>query len=131
MGKKSSKYFLNLEKRQYNKKYLTRPNDTEGNHGNILEGNDTILQEQVKFYSNLYISSLTDNTNADIVTTENQYVGENIEHNTLNNDEQTHIDNMHITESEIFKCKKMQKPQEMMVFLRNFICFFGMILNSI
>ena len=61
-GEKSTKYFLNLEKRNHIKKHMRRLNINES----VTTDSLTILSEQKLFYQNLYMSGRneTDNRNA-------------------------------------------------------------------
>ena len=55
-GEKNTKYFLNLEKRHFNKKiieHLTLAND------NVVNTDSEILEEEKSFYQNLYSSANT------------------------------------------------------------------------
>ena len=52
MGEKSSKYFLNLEKHNYNKKALLR---LRLDNGKIIQHQPAILQEQMKFYKKKFV----------------------------------------------------------------------------
>ena len=54
-GERNSKYFLNLEKRNYNIKYIKKIVTADGS--TVVTPND-ILREQSRFYSNLYTSKL-------------------------------------------------------------------------
>ena len=53
-GEKCTKYFLNLEKRNYNSKNLDR---LETQHGNIVTEPQEILHEQKTFYQKLYTTT--------------------------------------------------------------------------
>ena len=58
-GEKNTKYFLNMEKRHFNKKTIKQlQSDKKG----VINTDDQILQEAKSFYQNLY-SSLTDQAN--------------------------------------------------------------------
>ena len=50
-GEKNTKYFLNLEKRNYNKKVITKLKKSDGTE--IIDPNH-ILREEENFYTNLY-----------------------------------------------------------------------------
>ena len=56
-GEKPSKYFLNLEKRNYNMKVI---NKLVNNNGEIITEANEILKEQYDFYRKLYTSNVTD-----------------------------------------------------------------------
>ena len=58
-GEKSTKYFLNLEKRNYNQKCIKK---LIGNNGSEITGQNEIIEEQRRFYEDLYSSKLK-NTN--------------------------------------------------------------------
>ena len=58
---KNSKYFFNLEKRNYNMKYIKKLLTSNGNEITSPNG---ILQEEVSFYSKLYTSNIADSHNA-------------------------------------------------------------------
>ncbi len=60
-GEKSSKYFLNLEKRNYNNKVINKLEDSK-NH--IVTDPNIILNKEKEFYQNLY-SSKVDNNKVD------------------------------------------------------------------
>lgn len=65
-GEKNSKYFLNLEKRNYNTKYIKKlilPNNDEVTNPNL------ILDEERKFYKKLYTSTLDGGDSSGIETT--------------------------------------------------------------
>ena len=53
-GEKNTKYFLNMEKRNYNKRYIKK---LETGYGLEITDPSEILNEQKKFYSDLYSSS--------------------------------------------------------------------------
>ncbi len=57
-GEKSSKYFLNLEKRNYNNKVINKLKDSK-NH--IVTDPNLILNEEKEFYQNLYSSKVDSN----------------------------------------------------------------------
>ena len=61
-GEKSTKYFLNLEKRNFENKHMKAIINSEGRMINNSEG---ILKEQASFYHKLYTSNknMTDDTN--------------------------------------------------------------------
>ena len=69
-NEKNSKYFLNLEKRNYNtkciKKLLT-------DKGSITDEKD-ILKEEKRFYQNLYNSNKSTIDTADLINIENQFL---------------------------------------------------------
>ena len=50
-GEKNTKYFLNLEKRNYNKKVITKLKKSDGTE---LTDPNHILREEENFYTNLY-----------------------------------------------------------------------------
>jgi hypothetical protein len=54
-GEKNTKYFLNLEKKNYLNKIIS---SLEIN-GKIISNNTEISKEQTKFYKNLYTENLT------------------------------------------------------------------------
>ena len=56
-GEKSSKYFLNLEKRNYNERYMKSLINSQGL---LITEPSEILNEQAKFYEGLYTSSRMD-----------------------------------------------------------------------
>ena len=55
-GEKNTKYFLNLEKRNYNKNVITKLKKSDGTE--ITDPNH-ILREEEKFYTNLYSSEIS------------------------------------------------------------------------
>ena len=57
-GEKNTKYFLNLEKQNYNLKYIKKliTNETTA----LIKPNE-ILEEERRFYRNLYSTRLPDN----------------------------------------------------------------------
>ena len=59
-GEKNSKYFFNLEKRNYNIKYIKKLITSDGNEITTPDG---ILQEEVSFYSKLYASNVNNHHN--------------------------------------------------------------------
>ena len=61
-GEKNSKYFLNLEKRNYNEKYMKSVINSQGL--NITDATE-ILNEQAKYYKGLYTSSKNDGSQCD------------------------------------------------------------------
>ena len=64
-GEKPSKYFLNLQKRNFNKKVVNKLSI----NGSLVTNPSEILKEQVKFYEQLYTSNLGKETE-DIVVKE-------------------------------------------------------------
>ena len=62
-GEKSTKYFLNLEKRNYNKKVISR---LRTKHNGITIKPDEIAKEQRQFYKALYSSKITADENEDL-----------------------------------------------------------------
>jgi exonuclease III len=54
-GEKNSSYFFNLEKHHFSKKCITKLQKMDGN---IVTGSGPVLEEEVKFYSNLYSSCI-------------------------------------------------------------------------
>ena len=67
MVKKNTKYFLNLEKRNYNStciKKLINKNDQE------ITNVKNIIHEQENFYKDLYSSKLEDNQSTTVITNE-------------------------------------------------------------
>ena len=56
-GKRSNKYFLNLEKRNYSKKPVSK---LKLQNGSVLTNQFDILEEQSKFYQTLYNSQKSD-----------------------------------------------------------------------
>ena len=58
-GEKSSKFFFNLEKRNYINKVITKVNL----EGNIVSEPNLVIKEMRKYYKNLYSSKLSDNSN--------------------------------------------------------------------
>ena len=64
-GEKASKYFLNLQKRNFNKKVVNKLSI----NGSLVTNPSEILKEQVKFYEQLYTSNLGKETE-DIVVKE-------------------------------------------------------------
>ena len=65
-GEKNSKYFLNLEKRNYNSKYIKKVIKTNGVE---ISEPSQILQEQQEFYTNLYKSRCSGQPNFDLMDT--------------------------------------------------------------
>ena len=65
-GEKNSKYFLNLEKRNYNSKYIKKVIKTNGVE---ISDPSQILQEQQEFYTNLYKSRCSGQPNFDLMDT--------------------------------------------------------------
>ena len=63
-GEKNTSYFFDFEKRQYSKKCISK---LRNDNGDIISGNDAILEEEVKFYSNLYTSSINYGNNNNIL----------------------------------------------------------------
>ena len=57
MGEKNTKYFINLEKRNYNSKYIKK---LIKNDGQEITQPKVILQEQCSFYEDLYRSKIVD-----------------------------------------------------------------------
>ena len=53
-GEKNSKYFLNLEKRNYNNKHMKSVIDSKGN---VINTPENILEEQASFFEKLYTSN--------------------------------------------------------------------------
>ena len=56
-GKRNNKYFLNLEKRNYSKKLVSK---LKLQNGSVLTNQLDILEEQSKFYQSLYNSQKYD-----------------------------------------------------------------------
>ena len=61
-GEKNSKYFLNLEKRNYSEKYMKSVITSQGS--NITDASE-IINEQAKYYENLYTSSKKNRSQCD------------------------------------------------------------------
>ena len=57
-GDKPTKYFLNLEKHNYNKKCIYR---LKAKHDKMISGRENVLKEMTSFYSNLYKQENTGN----------------------------------------------------------------------
>ena len=55
-GEKNTKYFFNLERRNYNKKFITK---LKRNDGTELNSQRDILKEEESFYRNLYSSNIS------------------------------------------------------------------------
>ena len=58
-GEKNTKYFLNMQKRHFNKKTIKQ---LQSNKKGVINTDDKILQEAKSFYQNLY-STLSDQAN--------------------------------------------------------------------
>ena len=54
-GEKNTKYFFNLERRNYNKKFITK---LKRNDGTEFNSQRDILKEEESFYRNLYSSNI-------------------------------------------------------------------------
>ena len=65
-GEENSKYFLNLEKRNYNSKYIKKVIKTNGTE---ISEPSQILQEQLEFYTNFYKSRFSGQPNFDVLDT--------------------------------------------------------------
>lgn len=63
-GEKNTSYFFNLEKRHYSKRCISK---LQKENGEIITGSDAILEEEVKFYSDLYTSSINYGENENIL----------------------------------------------------------------
>jgi hypothetical protein len=61
MGERNTKYFLNLEKRNYKNKCITKLMDE---NEEIIEDSDKILEFQAQYYKNLYSNKMTDTNKA-------------------------------------------------------------------
>ena len=72
-GEKCSKYFLNLEKRNYNCKTIDRLQST---NGHIISDSKEILQEQYSFYDKLYTSTIDNSNNYDNIY---QFLGDTLD----------------------------------------------------
>ena len=55
-GEKNTKYFFNLERRNYNRKFITK---LKRNDGTELNSQRDILKEEESFYRNLYSSNIS------------------------------------------------------------------------
>ena len=96
-GEKSTRYFMNLEKRNYNLKTVTR---VSTNRGTIVENRQDILNELQNFYSKLY-------TKVEYGTSQTEYHEFlNIECPILDNDERDTMNN-EITENELLAALKL------------------------
>jgi hypothetical protein len=106
-GEKSSKYFLNLEKLNYNSKNIKR---IENDNGEVLTDNNDILNCEVEFYKSLYKSLNLENNEmeyADLIYNNLDNIPK------LSEDEKKDLDT-EITEAEILAalktCKNGKSP---------------------
>ena len=97
-GEKSTKYFLNLEKRQYNKKNISR---LKKENGDIISDNNEILNEQKSFYEQLYTTIPVNYSEPNIKELETKFFEHEDENYKLNNEERDDINGKFITETEI------------------------------
>ena len=96
-GEKPSKYFLNLEKRNYNMKVI---NKLVNNNGEIITEANEILKEQYDFYRKLYTSNVTDLEDSEY---ENIFFKKDVEIPKLNTYDQQSLD-QDIQEIELLGC---------------------------
>ena len=66
-GEKNTKYFLNLEKRNYNSKYIKKLINSQGEE---LTDVKSIINEQSEFYQKLYSTHLNDNSKTKEISNE-------------------------------------------------------------
>ena len=104
-GEKPTKYFLNLEKRNYNSKAINRIQLANGDYiTDFLE----IQREQNSFFSQLYTTSLQED-----IDIENHEMFQEIDHPTLSEDEKQSCEG-EITEGELYEalktCNKNRSP---------------------
>ena len=97
-GERSNKYFLNLEKRNYSKKLVSK---LKLQNGSVLTNQFDILEEQSKFYQSLYNSQRSDS--ADEPDDDVFFNPRNI--STLSDNDQALCEGL-ITENEAFKALK-------------------------
>ena len=106
-GEKSSKYFLNLEKRNYNSKNIRR---IQNDNGDLLTDNNAILNCEATFYDNLYRSAKLNNNSAEY----NDLLYNNINHIPKLTEEDKEDLDKEITEQEILAalktCKNGKSP---------------------
>ena len=100
-GEKCSKYFLNLEKRNFNNKCITKLITSEGK---TVTTDPEILKEEQLFYEKLYTSMKPETTGPIL----EEFLGDELQIPVLTEDEKQEIDG-HITEEEMFNCIKTFK----------------------
>ena len=108
-GETSSKYFLSLEKRQYNRKNISR---LKIDNGDIITDNKDILKQQQLYYQQLYTSRNIDYYDENISNIETQFLSETVTSPHLNNDESNNIDHLHLSEQEIWNVLKTTKKNK-------------------
>ena len=99
-GAKSSQYFLNLEKKMAHDKLWTNIKTSDGNY---KEDTSSILEEQIKYYQNLFTSDGCDRDSA-------EYLTSNLE--TKVNETDKEMCDKEVSIDEIFNAAKLQKPDK-------------------